>query len=99
MPRIRRAPARLAEKDEKSTYCEKEQAIVGGKSRAKKKDTDSEQNTGSTTNNKKPNTGEVNSVLLKTLKAVEMPVANPEKTNGDEAAEAEGDDDDGGQRE
>ena len=44
-------------KDEKNTKGEKEKATVGGKTRAKKKDTDSEQSTGSTTNNKKPKTG------------------------------------------
>ena len=66
-------------KGEQNTEGEKEKAIVGGKSRAKKKDSDSEQNTSSTTINKKPKTGEVNPELLKALKALEMPAAKSQK--------------------
>ena len=40
-------------------------------------------------NSKKPNTGEVNPELLKALKALEKPAANPKRTKGDEAAKAE----------
>ena len=86
-------------KAEENTKGEKEKVFARGKSRAKNKDTDSEQNPGSTTNNKKPKRGEVNPELLKALKVLEMPATNPKQTNGDEAAKAEDDDHDGGQRE
>ena len=79
MSRIRQAPARLAERPRRTQRAKKEKAIVGGRSRAKKKDTDSEQHTGSTTNNKQPKTGEVNPELFKALKSLEMLAANPKK--------------------
>ena len=97
--RTKASTSEIGGKGEKNTKGETDKATVGGESRAKKKDTDSEQNTGSTTNNKKPKTGEVNPELLKALKALEMPVENPKKTTGDEAAKSEDDDEHGGQRE
>ena len=70
---------------------------MAGSRGQRKKDTDSEQNTDSTTNNKKPKTGEVNPELLKAVKALGIPAANPPtNTNGDEDAKAEDDDDEGG---
>ena len=66
-------------KGEKNTKGEKDKANVGGKSRANQKGTDSEQNTNNTTNNKKPQTGEVNPKLLKAWNALDMPAAKPEK--------------------
>ena len=69
--------------------------LLAGSRGQRKKDTDNKRNTINTTNNKKPKTGEVNPELLKALKALEMPVANPKQTDGGEAAKAEDDDDEG----
>ena len=86
------------EQGEKTTgggQGEHEKAIVGGAGRAKKKDSDSEKNTGgekeTSSKTKKPKTGEVNPELFKALKALEVPVGISRTKDEDEADKDESD--------
>ena len=59
---------------------------VGGKGRAKNKDSDGEKSTGGEkdtgSNTKTPKTGEVNPGLLNALNALDMPVGNKQRRMG-----------------